>query len=74
MKRTCEACGAKPATITYAGRHFCTACAKKRTAASALPFVGAALAAAGIIAGGALLAEKMQGEGRPSTLDELGKR
>ncbi|MFY9664965.1 MAG: ATP-dependent Clp protease ATP-binding subunit [Candidatus Cybelea sp.] len=74
MNRTCEACGAQPATITYAGRHFCTACAKKRTAASALPFVGAALAAAGIIAGGALLAEKMQGEGRPSTLDELGKR
>ena len=74
MNRTCEACGAQPATINYAGRHFCTACAKKRTAASALPFVGAALAAAGIIAGGALLAEKMQGEGRPSTLDELGKR
>jgi ATP-dependent Clp protease ATP-binding subunit ClpC len=74
MNRTCEACGALPATITYAGRHFCTACAKRRTAASALPFVGAALAAAGIIAGGALLAEKMQGESRPSPLDELGKR
>ena len=74
MNRTCEACGAQPATITYAGRHFCAACAKRRTAASALPFVGAALAAAGIIAGGALLAEKMQGEGRPSPLDELGKR
>ncbi|MGA8098185.1 MAG: ATP-dependent Clp protease ATP-binding subunit [Candidatus Cybelea sp.] len=74
MNRTCEACGTQPATITYAGRHFCAACAKRRTAASALPFVGAALAAAGIIAGGALLAEKMQGEGRPSPLDELGKR
>ncbi|MGB8910291.1 MAG: ATP-dependent Clp protease ATP-binding subunit [Candidatus Cybelea sp.] len=74
MNRTCEACGTQPATITYAGRHFCTACAKRRTAASALPFLGAALAAAGIIAGGALLAEKMQGESRPSPLDELGKR
>jgi ATP-dependent Clp protease ATP-binding subunit ClpC len=41
---------------------------------SALPFVGAALAAAGLIAGSALLAEKMQGEGRPSPLDELGRR
>ena len=41
---------------------------------SALPFVGAALAAAGLIAGSAILAEKMQGEGRSSPLDELGKR
>ena len=50
------------------------ACAQKRTITSALPFVGAALAAAGLIAGSALLAEKLQGEGRPSPLDELGKR
>ena len=40
----------------------------------ALPFVGAALAAAGLIAGSALLAEKLQGEGKASPLDELGKR
>ncbi len=50
------------------------ACAQRRTITSALPFVGAALAAAGLIAGSALLAEKLQGEGRPSPLDELGKR
>ncbi len=42
---------------------------------SALPFVGAALAAAGLIAGSAFLAEKMQGgESKPSPLDELGRR
>ena len=42
--------------------------------ASALPFVGAALAAAGLVAGSALLAEKMKGEGKASPFDELGKR
>jgi ATP-dependent Clp protease ATP-binding subunit ClpC len=36
--------------------------------------VGAALAAAGLIAGSALLAERMQGSGNTSPLDELGKR
>jgi len=36
--------------------------------------VGAALAAAGLIAGSALLAERMQGSGTTSPLDELGKR
>ncbi|MGA8574149.1 MAG: ATP-dependent Clp protease ATP-binding subunit [Candidatus Cybelea sp.] len=40
----------------------------------ALPFLGAALAAAGLIAGSAYLAEKMQGENKPSPLDELGRR
>ncbi len=70
----CESCGAFPAAISVAGRRLCAACAQRRTLTSALPFVGAALAAAGIIAGSAILAEKMQGEGRPSPLDELGKR
>jgi ATP-dependent Clp protease ATP-binding subunit ClpC len=40
----------------------------------ALPFLGAALAAAGLIAGSAYLAEKMQGENKSSPLDELGRR
>ncbi|MBV9718409.1 MAG: ATP-dependent Clp protease ATP-binding subunit [Candidatus Eremiobacteraeota bacterium] len=74
MKPFCEACGALAATSSFAGRQLCKACAKRRTATTALPFVGAALAAAGIIAGSALLAEKMQGEGRAAPLDELGKR
>ncbi len=74
MTRACESCGALPSAISYGGRRLCVACAQKRTVASALPFVGAALAAAGLIAGSALLAEKLQGEGRVSPLDELGKR
>jgi ATP-dependent Clp protease ATP-binding subunit ClpC len=74
MNRMCEACATRPAVVTYAGRHLCGACAQRRTMTSALPFVGAALAAAGLIAGSALLAEKMQGEGGGRRLDELGKR
>jgi ATP-dependent Clp protease ATP-binding subunit ClpC len=60
--------------MSYGGRRLCVACAQKRTMTSALPFVGAALAAAGLIAGSALLAEKMQGENKTSPLDELGRR
>ncbi|HEY1867241.1 MAG TPA: ATP-dependent Clp protease ATP-binding subunit, partial [Candidatus Cybelea sp.] len=74
MNRTCEACGRLPAATSFTGKHLCTSCAQKRTAAAALPLIGAALAAAGVIAGSAFLAEKMQGEGKPSPLDELGKR
>jgi ATP-dependent Clp protease ATP-binding subunit ClpC len=74
MNRTCEACGKLPATTSFAGRRLCSQCAQKRTAATALPLIGAALAAAGVIAGSAILAEKMQGEGKVSPLDELGKR
>ncbi len=74
MNRTCEACGRLPATTSFAGRYLCSRCAQKRTAATALPLIGAALAAAGVIAGSAILAEKMQGEGKVSPLDELGKR
>jgi ATP-dependent Clp protease ATP-binding subunit ClpC len=74
MNRSCDACGTAAATIPFGSRRLCAPCAQKRSVAGALPFVGAALAAAGIIAGSALLAEKMQGEGRSSPLDELGKR
>ncbi len=74
MDRTCESCGATRAAAFYGGHRLCASCAQKRTLTSALPFVGAALAAAGLIAGSALLAEKLQGEGRVSPLDELGKR
>jgi ATP-dependent Clp protease ATP-binding subunit ClpC len=74
MNRLCDACGARPAATTLGAGRLCTVCAQRRTAASALPFVGAALAAAGIIAGSALLAERMQGEGRASPFDQLGKR
>ena len=74
MNRACESCGGLPAARHFSGRRLCVSCAQKRSVASALPFVGAALAAAGLIAGSALLAEKLQGEGRVTPLDELGKR
>jgi ATP-dependent Clp protease ATP-binding subunit ClpC len=71
----CDSCGQRPAPISYGGRQLCTACEQKRALASALPFLGAALAAAGLIAGSALLAERRQGEGGgTSPLDQLGKR
>ncbi|MBV9056436.1 MAG: ATP-dependent Clp protease ATP-binding subunit [Candidatus Eremiobacteraeota bacterium] len=75
MTPMCESCSTRPAVTSYAGHPFCTTCAQRRAMTGALPFIGAALAAAGIIAGGAVLAERMQGEGRgPSPLDEIGKR
>ncbi|HEY5258047.1 MAG TPA: ATP-dependent Clp protease ATP-binding subunit [Candidatus Baltobacteraceae bacterium] len=42
----------------------------------AMPYLGAALAVAGLVAGGALLVERLsrEGEPRPASLDELGKR
>src|SRR5580700_2149594 len=74
MNRLCEACGKLPAASSFGGRHLCAACAQRRTMTGALPFLGAALAAAGLIAGSAYLAEKMQGENKSSPLDELGRR
>lgn len=74
MKPLCENCGTHPIVVSLGGRRLCGRCAQRRTMTSALPFVGAALAAAGLIAGSALLSEKMQGEGKASPLDELSKR
>ncbi len=62
---TCEACGRRPSTTTIGRSALCSGCAQRRTAAGALPFLGAALAAAGLIAGGAMLIENR---------DELSKR
>ncbi len=62
---TCEACGRRPSTTTIGRSPLCGGCAQRRAAAGALPFLGAALAAAGLIAGGAMLIENR---------DELSKR
>ncbi len=60
MTTTCESCGQRPAT-TFTGRaSLCNICAQRRAATSALPFLGAALAAAGLVAGGALLLENRE--------------
>jgi ATP-dependent Clp protease ATP-binding subunit ClpC len=74
MNGLCETCANRPGAVSYGGRRLCAICAQKRTAANALPFVGAALAAAGLIAGSALLAEKLQGRESESPLEGLGKR
>ncbi|MGB8519916.1 MAG: ATP-dependent Clp protease ATP-binding subunit [Candidatus Tumulicola sp.] len=77
MTSTCENCGALPAPVFDGRRRLCTACAQRRTVTGALPFLGAALAAAGIIAGGILLSERLGGEERErggSPLDELTRR
>jgi ATP-dependent Clp protease ATP-binding subunit ClpC len=73
MSSLCEVCGTRPVSATLGGRGLCSVCAQKRTVTNALPFIGAAVAAAGLIAGSALLAEKLQGSGE-SPLDGLGKR
>jgi ATP-dependent Clp protease ATP-binding subunit ClpC len=70
----CQSCSARPAVTTYRNTRLCAACAQRRAVRSTLPFVGAALAAAGLIAGSAILAEKMQGEGAESPLDSFGRR
>ena len=67
MTITCELCGLRPATVTDPATgqaRYCDFCSARRGAAkAALPYVGAALTAAALVAGGALLIEKM-GEGR----------
>ena len=57
---TCESCGRRPSTTTIGRTALCSSCAQRRTAASARPFLGAALAAAGLIAGGAMLIENRE--------------
>jgi ATP-dependent Clp protease ATP-binding subunit ClpC len=73
MSSLCEVCATRPISATLGGRGLCSVCAQKRTVTNALPFIGAAVAAAGLIAGSALLAEKLQGSAE-SPLDGLGKR
>ena len=78
MSTMCESCGIRPATISGpAGNlQFCVACAARREATrSALPFVGAALTAAALVAGGALLYERMaEGGSANNPLDDLKRR
>ncbi len=60
MTTTCEVCGLRTATVFDGRTSLCAACAQRKAATSALPFLGAALAAAGLIAGGALLYENRE--------------
>jgi len=76
MTSACAACGSQT-VLTYNGKEWiCAACTKKRAAAAALPFLSAALATAGLLAGSALLVEKIQHDRNDasSPLSVLSKR
>jgi len=77
MMAKCEQCGLRPATVFDGRSQLCASCSQRRAAASAIPFLGAAIAAAGLIAGSALLAEKLQRDADnsgSSPLDGITKR
>ena len=80
MTEKCESCGLRPATINdpQTGRpQYCASCAARRQATrTALPLMGAALTAAALVAGGALLVERMseQGKSGGNPLGDLAKR
>ena len=63
MSTTCELCGQYPATVADPGSQqprYCAGCAAKRQATkNALPFLGAALTAAALLAGSAIIVDKM---------------
>src|ERR1700678_652601 len=77
MNTLCDGCGNRQVPTVAGIKQLCADCARKRIGSSALPFLGAAVAAAGLIGGGILLSERMPGEGgrtNGSPLDELNRR
>lgn len=61
MSDLCERCRLRPATIQDGTHRLCAACAARaQVTRSTLPYLGAALTAAALVAGGALLVDKMQ--------------
>ena len=81
MTITCESCGQRPATVWDAetGRlRYCALCSARRQATkAALPYLGAALTAAALVAGGALLVEKLgeqQGERGSNPIEDFTRK
>jgi ATP-dependent Clp protease ATP-binding subunit ClpC len=75
MKTTCSICAQRPASTFRDNAWLCDVCARRRSATSSLPLLGAALAALGLLAGGAVLAAKMaQDGGSTSPLDDIARR
>ncbi len=86
MTTTCQQCGHHPATTTDAvfkgGRwqtiSLCAGCARKERTAAAVPAFGAALGAAAILAGGALIIDRMakgkDAEPAANALSEIKRR
>jgi len=62
MTTLCEVCGLQPATLQEGSQQLCRQCAARRAATkAALPLLGAAVTAAALVAGGALLLDKLNG-------------
>lgn len=79
MTTTCEVCGLNPATVSDPGSlqaRYCAVCAAKRQATkNALPLLGAALTAAALLAGGAIIVDKMsEREGGPKPFEDWTRR
>ncbi len=81
MTTTCELCGQRPATVVDPATgqmRYCAICSARRQATkAALPYVGAALTAAALVAGGALLVEKLgeqQGQKGTNPLEDWTRR
>jgi ATP-dependent Clp protease ATP-binding subunit ClpC len=78
---TCEICGQYPATVADPGSlqaRYCASCAARRQATKvALPFLGAALTAAALLAGGAILVDRLnerEGGAGSNPLDDWTRR
>jgi ATP-dependent Clp protease ATP-binding subunit ClpC len=76
---TCELCGQNPATVSDPGSlqfRYCAVCAAKRQATkTALPLLGAALTAAALLAGSAIIVDKMsEREGGSKPFDDFTRR
>ncbi len=72
MDTTCELCGIHPATVydpssTSGSPRWCAACAARRAATkAALPYLGAMLTAAALVAGGALVVDRLSNRDSPN--------
>ena len=63
MDHLCDVCGLRPAALgsPAGGPLICETCAQRRAVrSSAMPFLGAALTAAALVAGGAMLIERLR--------------
>ncbi len=70
---TCESCGTRPAVSFEGEKRLCATCIRR---SATLPLIGASLAAAGLLAGSAILADRLRREGPAGTspVDEFTRR
>ncbi|MGH7738128.1 MAG: ATP-dependent Clp protease ATP-binding subunit [Candidatus Tyrphobacter sp.] len=69
----CESCGVRPATALDGEKRLCGHCSRRN---AALPLLGASLAAVGLLAASAVVADRLRREGPPglSPIDEFTRR